>query len=258
MRPREPGRAAWAEHSWASPTRSTGPRFCRRSPDPSGEVFSNPGLSARRNSRRGLLSRPADGALPPVSRITPLRDSVLPDGRRSQRLRPRARPAASSRATIRPFETWSTDTTPASTRCPTASSATPEDAEEATQDTFLTLYRKIGTFDESKKFFSWFYRVALNYRLQRARRRKPVRLDGLARGLPAAFRRRRPARAPPTFTAWVDGTENDAHRPRPRRASRGLHRRAAADVPGRDLDGRRRGDEAGRRGRDPRDLRCRP
>ena len=25
-----------------------------------------------------------------------------------------------------------------------------EDAEEATQDTFLTLYRKIGTFDESK------------------------------------------------------------------------------------------------------------
>jgi RNA polymerase sigma-70 factor (ECF subfamily) len=26
----------------------------------------------------------------------------------------------------------------------------PEDAEEATQDAFLTLYRKIGTFDESK------------------------------------------------------------------------------------------------------------
>jgi RNA polymerase sigma-70 factor (ECF subfamily) len=38
----------------------------------------------------------------------------------------------------------------------------PEDAEEATQDAFLTLYRKIGTFDESKRFFSWFYRVALN------------------------------------------------------------------------------------------------
>ena len=37
-----------------------------------------------------------------------------------------------------------------------------EDAEEATQDAFLTLYRKIGTFDESRKFFSWFYRVALN------------------------------------------------------------------------------------------------
>jgi RNA polymerase sigma-70 factor, ECF subfamily len=48
-----------------------------------------------------------------------------------------------------------------------------EDAEESTQDTFLTLYRKIGTFDESKKFFSWFYRVALNQAYSRARRRKP-------------------------------------------------------------------------------------
>ena len=46
-----------------------------------------------------------------------------------------------------------------------------EDAEEATQDSFLTLYRKIGTFDESKKFFSWFYRVALNTAYSRARRR---------------------------------------------------------------------------------------
>ncbi len=49
-----------------------------------------------------------------------------------------------------------------------------EDAEESTQDTFLTLYRKIGTFDESKKFFSWFYRVALNQAYSRARRRKPA------------------------------------------------------------------------------------
>src|SRR5215471_14825592 len=49
-----------------------------------------------------------------------------------------------------------------------------EDAEEATQDAFLTLYRKIETFDESKKFFSWFYRVALNAAYSRARRRKPA------------------------------------------------------------------------------------
>jgi RNA polymerase sigma-70 factor (ECF subfamily) len=48
-----------------------------------------------------------------------------------------------------------------------------EDAEESTQDAFLTLYRKIGTFDESKKFFSWFYRVALNQAYSRLRRRKP-------------------------------------------------------------------------------------
>lgn len=46
-----------------------------------------------------------------------------------------------------------------------------EDAEEATQDAFWTLHRKIGTFDESKKFFSWFYRVALNAAYSRARRR---------------------------------------------------------------------------------------
>ena len=49
-----------------------------------------------------------------------------------------------------------------------------EDAEEATQDTFWTLYRKIGTFDESRKFFSWFYRVALNAAYSRARRRPVV------------------------------------------------------------------------------------
>ena len=49
-----------------------------------------------------------------------------------------------------------------------------EDAEEATQDTFWTLYRKIGTFDESRKFFSWFYRVALNAAYSRARRRPSV------------------------------------------------------------------------------------
>jgi RNA polymerase sigma-70 factor (ECF subfamily) len=47
----------------------------------------------------------------------------------------------------------------------------PQDAEEATQDAFLTLYRKIGTFDETRKFFSWFYRVALNSAYSRARRR---------------------------------------------------------------------------------------
>ena len=59
-----------------------------------------------------------------------------------------------------------------------------EDAEEATQDTFLTLYRKIGTFDESKKFFSWFYRVALNTAYSRARRRPPVTTVAIEEYLP--------------------------------------------------------------------------
>jgi len=59
-----------------------------------------------------------------------------------------------------------------------------EDAEESTQDTFLTLYRKIGTFDESKKFFSWFYRVALNQAYSRARRRKPAAKISIQEHLP--------------------------------------------------------------------------
>ena len=60
----------------------------------------------------------------------------------------------------------------------------PEDAEEATQDAFWTLYRKIGTFDESKKFFSWFYRVALNAAYSRARRRPAVATASIEERMP--------------------------------------------------------------------------
>src|SRR5262244_4424536 len=60
----------------------------------------------------------------------------------------------------------------------------PEDAEEATQDTFLNLYRKIGTFDESRKFFSWFYRVALNNAYSRARRRPAAPTVAIEQYLP--------------------------------------------------------------------------
>ncbi len=83
-----------------------------------------------------------------------------------------------------------------------------EDAEEATQDAFLTLYRKIGTFDESKKFFSWFYRVALNAAYSRARRRKPgttVSLDDYTPRLKDDG-----AAASPEFAAFVDGAEDEA------------------------------------------------
>jgi RNA polymerase sigma-70 factor (ECF subfamily) len=59
-----------------------------------------------------------------------------------------------------------------------------EDAEEATQDAFWTLYRKIGTFDESKKFFSWFYRVALNAAYSRARRRPSVPMTSIDERMP--------------------------------------------------------------------------
>ena len=82
-----------------------------------------------------------------------------------------------------------------------------EDAEEATQDAFLTLYRKIGTFDDSKKFFSWFYRVALNAAYSRARRRKPITTVSLDDYVP---RYRDDGHASPEFTAFVDGTEDEA------------------------------------------------
>ena len=59
-----------------------------------------------------------------------------------------------------------------------------QDAEEATQDSFLTLHRKIGTFDESRKFFSWFYRVALNSAYSRARRRPSLPTVGIEDRLP--------------------------------------------------------------------------
>ena len=83
-----------------------------------------------------------------------------------------------------------------------------EDAEEATQDAFLTLYRKIGTFDESKKFFSWFYRVALNAAYSRARRRRTasatVSLDDFAPRLSDGR-----LGASPDYLAWVDGSEDE-------------------------------------------------
>lgn len=82
-----------------------------------------------------------------------------------------------------------------------------EDAEEATQDAFLTLYRKIDTFDESKKFFSWFYRVALNAAYSRARRRKPVTTVSLDDYVP---RYRDDGQPAGEFAAFVDGSEDEA------------------------------------------------
>jgi RNA polymerase sigma-70 factor, ECF subfamily len=84
----------------------------------------------------------------------------------------------------------------------------PEDAEEATQDTFLTLYRKIDTFDESKKFFSWFYRVALNSAYSRARRRKPSATVSLEEHLPRFGGDGH--EASPAFSTWPSGVENEA------------------------------------------------
>jgi RNA polymerase sigma-70 factor, ECF subfamily len=83
----------------------------------------------------------------------------------------------------------------------------PEDSEEAAQDAFWTLYRKIGTFDESKKFFSWFYRVALNQAYSRARRR-PAPTVAIDETLPRFDERGRFVLS--DFPDWSARVEDDA------------------------------------------------
>ena len=47
-----------------------------------------------------------------------------------------------------------------------------QDAEEVTQDVFLTVARKIGAFDGRAAFSTWLYRVATNAALMKLRRRR--------------------------------------------------------------------------------------
>jgi len=50
--------------------------------------------------------------------------------------------------------------------------ADPFDAEDLTQDTFIQVFRKIGTFRGEAQFTSWLYKIALNYLRLRARQRR--------------------------------------------------------------------------------------
>jgi RNA polymerase sigma-70 factor (ECF subfamily) len=59
-----------------------------------------------------------------------------------------------------------------------AITASPEDAEEAMQDTFLKAFRSLATFERVSRFSTWLTRIAVNEALQRLRRRRPsVSLD---------------------------------------------------------------------------------
>ena len=50
----------------------------------------------------------------------------------------------------------------------------PEDVEDAAQDTFLTAWKKLGTYKAKAPFEHWLTRVCLNCCYQRLRKRRPV------------------------------------------------------------------------------------
>src|SRR5580765_521486 len=52
----------------------------------------------------------------------------------------------------------------------------PVEAEDLTQQTFLQLFRKIGTFRGESGFSTWLHRVTVNVVLMHLRRRKPAEI----------------------------------------------------------------------------------
>jgi RNA polymerase sigma-70 factor, ECF subfamily len=48
-----------------------------------------------------------------------------------------------------------------------------EQAADATQNAFVSAYRKLGTFDPKRRFFSWIYRILVNECLNDRRARRP-------------------------------------------------------------------------------------
>ncbi len=47
-----------------------------------------------------------------------------------------------------------------------------EDALEGTQEVFIKVHRALGRYDPRARFFTWVYRIAMNYAIDRIRRRK--------------------------------------------------------------------------------------
>jgi RNA polymerase sigma factor (sigma-70 family) len=50
------------------------------------------------------------------------------------------------------------------------------DAEDLTQQIFLRLFRKIGTFRRDSRFSTWLHRVAVNAVLMHLRRKRPAEI----------------------------------------------------------------------------------
>jgi len=51
-----------------------------------------------------------------------------------------------------------------------------EEVKDATQETFIRLFRHLGRYDEQRDFFGWLFRITVNVCRDRARRRKLRRL----------------------------------------------------------------------------------
>ena len=49
-----------------------------------------------------------------------------------------------------------------------------EDARDATQNAFIRAYQRLDTFDPSRRFFSWMYRIAMNESLNLRRTQRPL------------------------------------------------------------------------------------
>ncbi len=209
-------------------------------------------ISAQTSDSSGLTPNVSYSGLTPISGISPVRDSVLFDGRRSQRLRPRARPADQTgrRSSLsrhgRPIQR---------SRLLAFLRRPPQPGRRGGSDPGH-LPDPVPE-DRDLRRVEEVLLLVLPRRPQLGVHPRPPaqvrRRDRLARRLPAALGGDGEA-ASPEFTAWVDGTENETIARDLARRGRGLHRRAAPRLPGRDLDGGRRGNEAGRRRRDAQDL----
>ncbi len=78
-----------------------------------------------------------------------------------------------------------------------------EDAEEILQDVFLTVYRKIASFDGRSAFATWLYRIAVNTALMKLRSRGPFQ-ESLEENLPQFTR---DGRHPRMVADWTEVPE---------------------------------------------------
>lgn len=79
----------------------------------------------------------------------------------------------------------------------------PADAEEVLQDVFLTVYRKIASFEGRSAFSTWLYRITVNTALMKLRGRGPVQ-ESIDEYLPQFTKDGRHARMAVDFTQGPD------------------------------------------------------